>query len=56
MVLRGGYIGKSRGSFTSKSGGPNEPPDLKKKIYIYIKYFFINLITLKNIFAQSYTP
>ena len=26
-------------------------PDLKKKI-IYINYFFINLITLKNIFAQ----
>ena len=29
----------------------NEPPDLKKEILIYIKKI-INLITLKNIFAQ----
>ena len=43
MVVRGGYIGKSRGSFTSKSGGPNEPPDLKKKKYIYIYIYNIFL-------------
>ena len=37
---------KSSGGYTCKSGGSNEPPNLN--IYIY----FVNLITLKNIFAQ----
>ena len=48
-------MGCGRGDCTCKSGGLNEPPDLNIYIYIYIlykKYFFVNLITLKNIFAQ----
>ena len=46
-LIRGGAKAYSGGSFSAKaySGGSNEPPDFKRKNYIYKIYiFFVGLI------------